>query len=203
MLPTSFKKLLFFFIFVIACAVGFITTSFAQNSTGHNGLGIGFQIGSWKPNNLSDEPSVSPFGAKAARPYYGIFINSPSFGNFSIRASYGIWIFDELHTATIIPISLDLKHQLIGQASFSPYVCYGVTLYLGTEKRPQGLCDLVDTEYQSGFGINLGVGFELCFLEHWRILSEFDFHYAKFKEIIGITSDYSGPKIMVGFMYIF
>ena len=36
-----------------------------------------------------------------------------------------------------------------------------------------------------------------------KLLSEFDFHYAKFKEIIGVTSDYSGPKIMAGFMYVF
>jgi len=175
----------------------------ANNRPYNNNFGIGLQIGSWKPNSLSDEPTVSPFGEKGARPYYGFSLSTPKFGSYILRANIGLWTYTETPNVIIVPISLDLKHQLIGQGAFSPYVCYGATLFLGAEKELTGISDLTNSGYESGFGIILGVGFDLSVFSHWSIFIEFDLHYAKFRQNIGATDDYSGPKLLAGFNYIF
>ena len=178
-------------------------TTKAQEAAEHNRFSVGLMVGSWKPNTLSDEPTVSPFGAETAKPYYGLCITTPEIGSYALRIGLGLWAYDEAFQVFILPLTFDFKNYLIGRSSFSPYVNYGAALYFGAEKKLSGLADLTSSEYETGYGINLGVGFDWYLFEHFFVFAEFDFHYVKFKELVGSTADYSGPKLMAGLQYMF
>lgn len=192
-------------IFIICFACSFLllpaSKSLCQDYMAKN-IGIGIHAGSWKPNNLADEPSVFPFNDEAARLCSGLFILSPQFGNLSFRASIGLWSYTGEPAVYIIPFAIDIKQQLIKQSFFSPYICVGGTIYWGYEGKVYGLDDIFKKENELGYGVNLGFGFDLYITKHWALFTEFDFHYAKFRRVVGTTDDYSGSKLMGGFFFV-
>ncbi len=180
-----------------------------KNSDFFTRASFSLEIGSWKPNALKREATVSPFGVSGATPFFRGSLNSPQFLNWTLRVSGGYWA--QMHikndspvqSLTIILLMLDLKERIIPQSRLTPFVSYGVTFLMGRES-PQA------NEYrpwrgpaQFGYGINVGAGFDFFLHRHWLVTTEFCYHYARFNQSLGGLNDFSGPKISIGLAYQF
>ncbi|MDZ7261717.1 MAG: hypothetical protein ONB05_06395, partial [candidate division KSB1 bacterium] len=181
----------------------------AQESNFFGRTSIGLELGSWKPNTLTDEATVSPFGVPSATPFLGLFILSPAIQSWIFRATFGFWAQNNIkslapiQSVTIYTFMLDLKNPLLPQSRLSPFVSYGATVYLGSENESQSSKAKLSKEKQTGYGANVGAGFEIMLGRHWVIGMEFCYHYALFRQVLGLTKDYSGPKITLAVYYSF
>jgi len=92
--------------------------------------GIGLSIGSWSPINLDIAKAVDLASTKTS-PFSSIFFITPFSGGSALRLGLGFWrqfnVEDEpgVNSVVVLPLSVDLKHQMIPQARLSPYVSYG------------------------------------------------------------------------------
>ena len=187
----------------------FTEEGWSQETNPFGKVSLGIEVGSWKPNNLSTDASVSPFGLEGASPYVGIFVLSPWLSSFTFRATLGFWsqgkiaALADIESVTLLPVMLDLKYQLAAPSRLSPYVSYGVAAYFGSENKVKGLQAELRRHTEMGLGVNFGAGIDLLLARHWGLGAEFRYHYAKFSKKLGLTDDYSGPKLSAGVYYLF
>ncbi|MBN2416767.1 outer membrane beta-barrel protein [bacterium] len=159
---------------------------------------LSFDVGNWQPHSLNDEPRFDTFGAAGATPSFRLGITLPIGLGSGIELGARYWALRDLeqtervHSLTLIPLSLNLKHWLIPNYFISAYVIYGGSIYQGTENETQPL-KLSTTS--RGWGINLGAGVDIQLSERIGAGVTFTYYYARFDEPIGGVDDFSGPCI--------
>ena len=163
-------------------------------------ISFGFEIGNWQPHSLNDEPRFDTFGAAGATPYLGISFTTPIASGISFRISAGYWSLRDLqetekvHSLTLHPITIEIKHWLVPDYILSAYVIYGGGIYWGIENETDPLgTNLHDA--RGGWGAHIGAGFDLSITSHLGIGMTFQYNYVHFYEPIGGVDDFSGPKI--------
>jgi len=171
--------------------------------------GIGIEVGSWKPNKLKKEATILPFGVNGAAPFCRLFFNSPQWGDWTLRCACGYWAQTNIETLpnvgsiTLLLFMFDLKQWIIPQSRLTPFVSYGLSIFVGNENESKKNYRPLGKNKEGGYGANVGAGFDLLLVKHWVLTVEFCYHYVRFNRNIGLTSDYSGPKISAGFYYSF
>ncbi len=169
---------------------------------------LGIEIGSWKPNTLSDK-SAFPFGVEGASPFLNVFVTSPQLGDWTLRGSFGYWAQaniqnrESLYSANVVMFLLDLKERILSESRLTPFVSYGISFSLGSESPVNSKFRKLSRDYETGYGVNVGAGFDLLIFKNWALTMEFCYHYIAFNRTVGLTDDYSGPKINAGFFYTF
>ncbi len=167
---------------------------------GRNGkASLGLAGGWFKPNSLAAEASVSPFDSLATGPWFGLVLTSPPFSGTSLRLTAGCWAHDGQQPLTVVPIAIDVKHELIQGLAFRPYVSYGAALYWGWEEEWQRVWRR--PAQARGYGATLSVGLDIRLGGHWTAAAEFDYLYIVFRRQLGPAKDYSGPRLWLGLGY--
>ena len=181
----------------------------AKNHDLFKNPGIGFEIGSWKPNSLKKEAAVSPFGVTGASPFLRFFVISPQFRDWTFRCSLGYWAQTQIRelpdvgSVTLVLFMFDLKQRIIPESRLTPFVSYGISIFSGSEYSDEKWYQPFGKNQEVGFGANVGTGFDFLLGSRWVVTTEFCYHYVRFNRDVGRTDDYSGPKISVGFYYLF
>ena len=161
---------------------------------------IGLAGGWFKPNSLAEQASVSPFDSLATAPWFGVVVTSPPFSGTSLRLSAGCWAHRKQETQTVVPLAIDVKHELIQGLGFRPYVTYGGALYWGWE---MGWKEVWRHPAQTrGWGATLGVGLDVKLGRRWTVAAEFDYLYIMFRRPLGPAKDYSGPRLSLALAYL-
>lgn len=172
-------------------------------------IGLGVEIGHWRPNDLSDAVVFTPALKSKSQPYIGMMLLMPWRWSMTFRASLGYWNYcnDEATPATlaveITSLLIDLKYCVLSDVMLMPYLSYGIGWFAGKSlrSRPRPL-DLGHSD-ELGIGANIGTGFDFRFSRRLNLAAEFRYHYVKFKHTVAFTDNYSGPKISIGFIYWF
>ncbi len=158
-----------------------------------------FSLGNWQPHSLNREPRFYTFGEEGATALVHLGIIAPLSSSIGIDLSLGHWALRELtleeETGSLVltPVSLNLRHWLIPDYFFSPYVVYGASLYWGAENETHPLTGLQGGK--KGWGVNLGAGFDLILSEQLMLGATFYYHYVDFPDPVGGVDDFSGPCI--------
>ncbi|MBN2357666.1 hypothetical protein JXO59_16245 [candidate division KSB1 bacterium] len=161
---------------------------------------IAFEIGIWKPSNIDHYPSKPFTHVDGAEPMVGVTLTSPSLWGFALQLSALQWKQGNLIEQTAFESILmrhfvvDIKHQLISQSRISPYVAYGATLIWSRQNEPVGTQNSAAFEW-SGLGANISAGVDFALFRHWGVAAEYQYIYAEFDNKIGLTYNYSGPKL--------
>lgn len=167
---------------------------------------LSLHIGSWQPHSLNDEPKLTTFGAAGATPSVKAAFTLPVGSGTGIEFSCGYWALrdlaeiEQVHSLTLIPFSLNLKHWLIPDYFLSAYVIYGASMYRGSENET---VPFEKTTTANGWGINLGAGIDMTLFSHIGTGVSFTYHYARFGSPIGGVDDFSGPCISGKIFWIF
>jgi len=184
------------------------SNSIAQNKNyfAHGNIGVEYSI--WKPSTLDDHPTKPFEKIKGAGPCYGISVASPAFKSYALRFSYTYWKQNELeHRANLDYVSLrhlsfELKNYILTQSRICPYVSYGIAVIwsrevpIGTNKKKVPLD-------RAGYGINVGAGTNIYLFSKWGVAIEYFYLYARFTDKVGLTDNYSGPKLSFKLIYLF
>ncbi|MGQ9561375.1 MAG: hypothetical protein ACUVTG_09645 [Candidatus Oleimicrobiaceae bacterium] len=168
---------------------------------GSSGPRIGTHLGSFKPNCLATQPSVSPFDEEAARPWSGLLLATRAFSGTSLRLGVGCWSKGGEEPITLVPVALDVEHELVPGLPVKPYVAYGVAAYWGWTVGWRHLAGQPPTA--RGYGATLGVGLHLSLARHWTASTEFDLLFVKLRRPLAGHDDFSGPRLSVGLLYLF
>lgn len=201
------QKILFFYLFIVT--LNPLSTLTAKDSKYFGKTALGLEIGTLKPNSLKADKSALPFGVEGASPFVIAFITSPQLGDWTLRASFGYWAqaniqhHEQLHSANLVMFMLDLKERILSESRLTPFVSYGVSFSLGSESAVNKKFRKLTSDYETGYGVNVGAGFDLYIYKNWALTMEFCYHYIVFNRTVGLTDDYSGPKINAGFFYTF
>lgn len=170
-----------------------------QGGGGSSPPRLGVTAGWFKPNTLAAQASVSPFDSVASAPCCGVQLATPEFSGTTLRLSGGLWTWRNHGPLTMVPLALDVKHDLIQGLPFRPYVVYGGAVYWGWEGRWRDVARRgADAR---GWGATLGVGLDVHLSRHWSLAVEFDYLYVMFKRELGGARDYSGPRLVLGMNY--
>ena len=163
------------------------------------------EVGNWQPHSLNDEPRFDTFGAAGATPYSGIGLSIPLFKTLSVKWNVGFWSLREInevtniHTLVIHPVTVDFKYWLVPDDRLMAYVSYGVGVFWGVENETLPFGEKLRSA-QSGWGLNLGAGFEFGFSKRLGVGMSFLYHYVIFRKPLGGVEDFSGPKISLGLL---
>ncbi len=183
---------------------------FTQNkSAPSNKFGLGLEIGNWRPNDLSDDVTLSPLKNTKNHPYVGIILLKPWRWEMTFRSSVGYWKYcnnepsPEKKSIEIVSLLVDLKYSILSDLMLMPYVSYGIGWFFGNESRSNQSFFNNAEEFELGIGINVGSGFDFKFTRNFNLAIEFRYHYVKFKRVIAFTDNYSGPKISIEMIYMF
>jgi len=164
------------------------------------------EIGNWQPHSLNDEPRFDTFGAAGATPYMGLGITIPALNDLTMKMAIGFWSLrdleevDNIHTLVIHPLTLDFKYWLFPDERLSAYVSYGGGIFWGVENETLPFGEQLH-KAQSGWGINLGAGFDMAFSTRMGFSMNFQYHYVIFQDPLGGVDDFSGPKICGGLIF--
>lgn len=179
-------------------------TIHSQESSESSKLGLGLEIGSWKPSEISESASLTLLEDVKKNPYFGAMLLMPWRWGMTFRSSLGYWSYstkeavDPKKSIEIISILVDLKYSILADVIVNPYVSYGLGWFVGSEKDVKS-----DPQVEIGIGINVGTGFDFKISQKFFIAMEFRYHYVKFNRTIVFTDNYSGPKISLGIVYLF
>jgi len=194
---------------ITLCCILMYHLAFGAEKSGYfSAGGLGAELGIWKPSSLDGNPSKPFKNVKGADPYWGISFVTPSFAGFALRVALIQWqqrLTDEtaqLESVTLRHLSLDLKNQIVSQARISPYVCYGLAAIWSREK-PVDVGDRKVPLDRAGYGVNVGAGLDVQALKHWAFAVEYQYLYAAFEKKVGLTDNYSGPKVSGRVMFLF
>jgi len=164
------------------------------------------ELAIWKPSDLDAHPSKPFENVEGGSPQIGLSLTSPTLFGFSLRLGAHRWSQtgledrSDLESVDLRQVSLEIKNQLVAQARISPYVAYGVCLFWGRE---DSLNSDADAFERVGRGVNIGAGVDFALMRHWGFAAEYQYVYTDLDEKIGISSDYSGPKVACKLLYIF
>ncbi|MBN2012299.1 hypothetical protein JW960_23420 [candidate division KSB1 bacterium] len=163
--------------------------------------GIGIEWGSWHPNNLRIAGHGLSLKSMNDNLYISGFALAPVANGFALRFTVGYFRHTapdkSYKTIELMPILLDIKYQLIAESRLSPYVSYGISSCAGQQSPKK------DNEYDLGYGLNFGTGFDLLMSRRIALGCEFRYHYLRFEKPMVITDDFSGPKVNVSLYYLF
>jgi len=186
----------------------FLSLAFAQEKENLAKMGLGLEYGNWKPGTLDDNPG-NPFkNVRGAAPYCGLTFVTPSFKNYSLRFSILQWQQKHLgdrtnkESVTLRHFSAEIKNLIIAESKIVPYVSYGISAIWSREVPVGSEREKIPLD-RAGYGVNVGAGVDLQVLEHWAIAAEYQYMYAKFTKKVGLTDNYSGPKISFKVMCLF
>lgn len=199
------KRGFYILLFLIIC-VNFVQ---ASDSDLFDKFSIGLEFGTWKPNNLRTTETPFTISPSSKYFYFGSFLLSPIRNNLQLRITIGHFNYykhDEIankKTVFLIPVLADLKYLLISDSRLSPYVSYGVGLYIGDDKFSEIIESTDQKNTAIGYGLNFGTGFDLLLTKNWALGLEFRYHYLRFSDVLIFTDDYSGPKINMTLFYMF
>ena len=163
-------------------------------------VSLSCEAGSWQPHTLNDEPSFTTFGAAGATPFVGVALSVPLGGGLGLRLSVGYWSLRDLeevetvHSLTLHPVCLDVKYWLVPDYRLSAYVLYGGGVFWGVENETSPFGKRL-SKARSGWGANLGAGFDLTLFRGVGLGMVFQYHYVQFKEPMGGVDNFSGPKV--------
>jgi len=172
-------------------------------------LGVGAEIGIWRPNDLSDDVTLSFITRTKDHPYLGFVLLKPWRYGLTLRGSPGYWKYcddtipDETKTIEILSFLVDLKYTLLSDVRLLPYVSYGIGWFLGREKKEDDSHFKFGEASQAGIGVNVGTGFDFKLASKIYVALEFRYHYIKFNKVIAFTNNYSGAKVSLAFYYLF
>lgn len=202
-------KQILLIIFILIFILTFTPESMSKESKYFGHMAFGFEIGSFKPNSLKADKSALPFGVEGASPFLIIFITSPELGDWTLRGSCGYWAQakiqnkENLQSVNLVMFMLDLKERILSDSRLTPFVSYGISFSIGSESPQNEKFRRLTSDYETGYGVNVGAGFDFAFYKRWALTMEFCYHYVVFNRSVGLTDDYSGPKINAGFFYSF
>ncbi|MCU0644229.1 MAG: porin family protein [bacterium] len=199
---------------VLVCAVIlsfalFPETALSQNPGTASQLGLGAEIGIWRPNDLSDNVTLSFVTRTKDHPYLGFVLMKPMRYGLTLRGSPGYWKYcddsipEETKTIEILSFLVDLKYALLSDVRLLPYVSYGIGWFLGREKKEDDSHFKFSEASQAGIGVNVGTGFDFKLASKIFAALEFRYHYIKFNKVVAFTNNYSGAKVSLAFYYLF
>lgn len=181
----------------------------SQNKSKQVNFGLGLEIGNWRPNDLSDDVTLTPLKKTRKHPYVGIILLKPWRWGMTFRSSLGYWKYcndeppPENMTAEITSMLIDLKYSILSDVILMPYVSYGIGWFFGSETDSKKSLFNKTDKLELGIGINVGTGFDFNITRKFNLVMEFRYHYVKFKRVVAFTNNYSGPKISLGVIYLF
>lgn len=181
----------------------------AQDPNSAARFGVGAEFGVWRPNDLSDDITLSFLKQSKDHPYIGFVILKPWRYGLTLRTSPGYWKYaddkipGETQTIEILSCLVDLKYELLSDVRLLPYVSYGIGWFLGREKE-EGECHFKFGDASDvGLGVNVGTGFDFKLATKIYTSLEFRYHYIKFNKVIAFTNNYSGAKVSLALYYLF
>lgn len=182
---------------------------FAQQKFSASQFGIGLEIGHWRPNDLSNDVTLTPLKESRKHPYIGVMFLKPWRWGMTFRSSVGYWRYcndepaSEKMAVEIASILVDLKYLILSDVILMPYVSYGIGWFFGAEAQPKASIFKNSDALELGIGINVGTGFDFNITKKLMLAMEFRYHYVKFKRVVAFTENYSGPKISLEIIYLF
>jgi opacity protein-like surface antigen len=185
-----------------------ITVAASSTNGKHNSISIGVEAASYKPSILDEKPTSVFEGVPGSSLSYGVFFVSPWVGNYALRVAVLQWFQSDLYDKCDVqkirlrPVAIDLKNRILGGTTLSPYVSYGI-LFIWAAEKPVGAKNFVEEKSQFGYGASVGAGLDLALISRWSLGVEFQYWYAKLSNTIGLTDDYSGPKISAKLYFMF
>ncbi len=191
---------------VAFCLYVLATAGWAQNPQAHTGPAIGLQMGIWKPSSLDDHPSQPFRQVKGADYAPGLYLITPDWKGIALRFTLFQWQQHQYNSTDerikLRHLSAEIKQQIISQARISPFMTLGLSGIYANSHDSSG--DQAVSEYQrAGYGINVGAGIDFILLQHWSVVTEYQYLYAKFENMVGKTDNYSGPHLSVKLQYDF
>ncbi|MBN2413561.1 hypothetical protein JXQ31_17925 [candidate division KSB1 bacterium] len=199
-----FNKSCFYLVFILLI----IGNGFAQDKSYFERGNIGAEYGIWKPSTL-DNNQTKPFkNIKGAGPYYGVSVTSPSLQSYALRISYNYWRQKGLEEranlsyVSLRHLSIELKNYILTQSRICPYVNYGVAAIWSREVPVGSDKEKIPLD-RAGFGINVGAGANIYLFSKWAVAVEYFYLYARFAEKVGLTDNYSGPKLSFKLNFLF
>jgi hypothetical protein len=193
------KRIPFHFLWTAALSLLVNQTAFCGKDISSR-FTLGAVVGNWQPHNLNDEPRFSGFGAAGATPFYGFNLLLPIGGEIGLQFSAAYWSLHDLkkvesvHTLTLHPVSLDFKYWLVPDSRLSTFVLYGGSVVFGIENETSPFGKKI-RQARTGWGVNLGAGFDLALSAKIGLGALFQYHFVRFKQPLGGVDDFSGPKI--------
>jgi hypothetical protein len=160
--------------------------------------GLGLQTGIWKPSSLDSDPTKPFANVKGSGLSWGVVFVTPEWQGFALQITSWNWqqsILDGKNTTSIVHFSCDIKNMLVSQTHVQPYVTYGAALILGKENSTP--------LRKHGVSINFGAGVDFNLLKHWGVAIEYQYLYAILNRTLGLTDNYSGPKLTIKMLYLF
>lgn len=192
-------------LFLLIIAPVYLPAQSQNNFTRGN---ISLEYGVWKPGTLDENPS-SPFeNVPGAKPYKGASLVTPSLGSFSLLLSYMVWKQDGLESRTALDyvslqqLAVGVKNYILTQSRICPYVNYGFAVIWSHEDPVGPNPEKVKLD-QAGYGFNVGAGVNVYLISHWAIAAEYSYVYARLDSKVGLTDNYSGPKLSCKLLYLF
>lgn len=182
-----------------------MTPLFSQRSLTR--ANIGMEYGIWKPSSLDDYPSQPLKNVAGADPYWGLTLTTPVIQSHSIRISIMQWRQEGLEevgleAATLRHLAVDLKYYVLPDYTVSPYVSYGLAAIWSQEEPQNNTHERIPPD-RAGWGFDLGAGIDFMLYRHLGLGVEYQYLYAVFAKRVGMTTNYSGPKISFKFFFIF
>lgn len=172
-------------------------------------IGLGVEIGHWRPNDLSDAVDLTPSIKTKNHPYIGVMVLMPWRWGMTFRTSIGYWHYCNSSTQPA-PLSIeigslliDLKYSILSDVMLIPYLSYGIGWFAGKAVRSKPRVSALGQSDELGIGADIGTGFDFRFSRRLNLVAEFRYHYVKFKHTVAFTDNYSGPKISLGLIYWF
>lgn len=202
-----FRTRVFVLALILSCLL-FTAISSSQTQSPAAKLGVGAEIGIWRPNDLSDDITLSFVKRTKDHPYLGFLILKPWRYGLTFRASPGYWKYsdddipDATKTIEILSLLVDVKYGLLSDVRLLPYVSYGIGWFLGREKKDEDSHFKFTEASDVGIGVNVGTGFDFKLASKIYAALEFRYHYIKFNKVIAFTNNYSGAKISLAFYYL-
>ncbi|MBN1562161.1 outer membrane beta-barrel protein [candidate division KSB1 bacterium] len=168
---------------------------------------VGLDYGVWKPSALDAYPNQPIKNIDGAAPYLGFACAAPRYKGHALRVSLMQWqqrdlVDIDLESVTLRHLSFDLKYLLLPDYKISPYVSYGVAA-IWSRERPNGAAGEKIPLDRTGWGFNLGAGIDFLLGANVGLGIEYQYSYAVFAKRVGLTDNYSGPKIAMKLFYIF
>lgn len=169
---------------------------------------IALQSGIWKPSSIDDNPSKPFTNVKGADPFLGVTLVTPSIKSLSLQISLvgwqqrraeHDWAFKSL---ALYLLEVDIKQQLVYQTTISPYVTYGMSA-IWARQIPASAINSDAKLSHAGYSLNVGAGIDIQIFQHWGLSAEYQYLYAAFRDKIGLTDNYSGPKLTLKLLFIF
>jgi len=169
---------------------------------------ISLEYGIWKPGALDENPTKPFENVPGAKPFKGASLVTPSLGSFSLLCSFMFWKQDGLETKTALEyislqqLSVGLKNYILTQSRICPYVNYGVAV-IWSHEDPIGPNPEKIKLVRAGYGFDVGAGVNIYVISHWAMAAEYSYLYARLDNKVGLTDNYSGPKLAVKLLYLF